>query len=135
MFAVWYPIDNWVDVFDSDGNSLGHIEGCLPEALAVSYSRQGRSGAEWQSYVISTLGVGVDSAGEIRVASFQRTGEARTIRVRRYRLGAGLLEERDYEVTDLKYSMNRLLFTTGTGALAFSSSSSAELGIRKLQMR
>ena len=128
-------MDNYVEVFDSAGARRGRVEGCLPEAIQADYLQQGRDGRESQTMVPLTVGVGFGDAGRIRVASFhQKTNTNVTVRIRRYALGDGEIEARDFDISDAPWSLDRLEFLETSSFLAFHSSR-RELGILRYSLK
>ena len=98
-FAVWYRMDNYVELFDSGGSPIGHVEGCLPQAIADNYLRHTTANVDVQSALILTrgVGIGVDTSILVVSAGGATTGH-RSVRVRRYLLSEGEVEAKDIEI-------------------------------------
>jgi len=81
-FAVWYPFDNYVQVFDQRGTAQFSYIGCLPEELE-NYYRKIPEGARYQNARALTLGVLLNDDNSLVIASSDRDGDQRAIRIRR----------------------------------------------------
>jgi len=81
-FAVWYPFDNYVQVFDAAGIAQYSYIGCLPGELE-SYYRRIPEGSRYQNARALTLGVWLNDDNSLLIASSDRNGDQRAIRIRR----------------------------------------------------
>jgi hypothetical protein len=96
-FAVWYPLDNFVEVFNSTGDVIQTIKGCMPDELAAHYTQLTRSAAAGQSFVILTLGVSLDSNGGVDVIARYTIDGVRIVRNLRYDPNSATAIIRDLE--------------------------------------
>jgi hypothetical protein len=128
-FAVWYPTDNLVQLFDVAGQLQHVVEGCLSERIQAGYASQRERGSSKQSLVTLTLGIHVDSPTEVRIASYDWKSTRQTLRLRRYLVGRGEVAARDYDISDPARFYDRVAFTR-KGIVAFKSSI-REYGIRR----
>jgi hypothetical protein len=131
-FAVWYPMDNYVQVFDTSGEPTAVFEGCLPDRVRASYASQRAAGSSRQSIAILTLGIHFESQDGLHMASYDWTPKAMTLRVRRYVLGKGEVAASDYDISDPRGYYDRIVFA-GADLLAFKSSI-REYGIRRYSL-
>jgi hypothetical protein len=127
-FAVWYPMDNYVHVFDTSGEPTAVFEGCLPDQIRASYASQRAAGSTGQSIALLTLGIHFESPDELHMASHDWTPKARTLRMRRYVRGKGEIAARDYDIDPGRF-YDRVVYDE-TEIFAFSTGI-REYGIRR----
>jgi hypothetical protein len=131
-FAVWYPMDNYVGLFDSAGASVGVIKGCLPRAIEEAYAFQARR-TDGQAAQVLTLGVSLDDSLRMRILSFHKVGARRLIRLRHYSVTGQEVQARDFDVSELKFFDRGEL--VGRSELVGFSSVQRESGLRRLDLR
>jgi hypothetical protein len=114
-FAVWYPVENFVEVFDSTGVLLAELRGCLPAELTNFYRRQFGNGRESSQDL--TLGVSFAGPDRIRVISRYRSKNGYFFRLRTYALNGREQSARDYELPN--GSLVRVEFDTDSTMLVY----------------
>ena len=98
MFAVWYSIDNYAQVFDSAGTRVGLVEGCLSRTISDFYGRAAQANARMTTYYPITLGTALIDNKLIVVSQHYRN-KVSSLRVRRYGLDGTEITARDYDVS------------------------------------
>jgi hypothetical protein len=134
LFAVWYPIDNYVEVFDTSGTYVAQIEGCLPNEIRNLYAAQFTGGAGFQSFVKLTFGVRFINAQTIAILSgYNRPEGGRTMRMRTYSFEAVELTAVDARLPRLPGGNSQFEFLSDTLLIGFDSDL-PERGIRRYRI-
>jgi hypothetical protein len=133
QFAVWYPMDSYVEVFDSIGNRLGVVEGCMPQELIARYAEQARRTDGWQTYLTLTFGVSIVEPSGVRVISYYGSKDRWLLRLRLYSLAGVAQSIRDFDFTGRLY-FNRVDFSGPSSWIAYNSVT-REAGIQRFRQR
>lgn len=98
-FAVFYELDNYIEVFDSQGARIGEISGCVTKETAEHFQRARLTTApETQPFYEETIGVGfLDSATVVGVHR-RTTGWGEGLLFRIYDLGGQELRTMFFEI-------------------------------------
>jgi hypothetical protein len=128
-FLVWYPFDNYVTVFDADGNLLRSVAGCLPETIREFYTSQ-PGGVQFA--VPITVGAGVDRDSRVRILSVYKTDTGTfVVRSRIYDDQGAEISSIDIEEPGLRTIFDRYEYVNDSVLLSYSASL-PEAGIRKI---
>ena len=132
-FAVWFPLDNYILLFDDQGNRKQKIEGCLPNEVWSYYKSSWQLASSTQVHVPLTLGVYWGSDGDISVASYHMAGQTEAVRLRRYSRDARENVAADLALTPARTvkGITDITFLNDSILLAFSSLI-PETGIKRL---
>lgn len=131
--GVWYPMDNFVDVIDLEGQRIKSIVGCFPPRNEASYVAQRKADLDSQGAQTLTAGVEIINDSTIRIVSIHRANNRKMLRVRLYTFNQGEVSARDYDVEGTPF-INRVEVIGTSNVIAFSDqlreSGLARIGLR-----